>query len=38
MTFLKLARRLWTELTTETVIREDGTTERRTMIRRSSRI
>ena len=38
MAIWKLARRLWTELTTEEVFREDGTSERRTMVRRSSRI
>jgi hypothetical protein len=29
---------MWTLLTTEEVFREDGTSERRTMVRRSSRI
>ena len=35
MTILK---RMWTLLTTEEVFREDGTSERRTAVRRSSRI
>lgn len=35
MTILK---RMWTLLTTEEVFREDGTSERRTSIRRSSRV
>jgi hypothetical protein len=38
MTILKSVRRLWTVLTTEEVFREDGTSERRPMVRRSSRI
>jgi hypothetical protein len=43
MTILKRAKRLWTLLTTEEVLREDGTSEdgtseRRTSIRRSSRV
>jgi hypothetical protein len=38
MTILKRAKRLWTVLTTEEVFHEDGTSERRTMIRRSSRL
>ena len=38
MTIMKRAMRLWTALTTEEVIREDGTSERRTMVRRSSRV
>ena len=38
MTILKRAKRVWTLLTTEKVFREDGTSERRTMIRRSSRV
>ena len=38
MIILKRAKRLWTLLTTEEVFREDGTSERRTMVRRSSRI
>jgi hypothetical protein len=38
MAIWNLARRLWTELTTEEVFREDGTSKRRAMIRRSSRI
>ena len=38
MTILKNAKRLWTLLTTEEVFREDGTSERRAMVRRSSRV
>ena len=38
MTILKRAKRLWTLLTTEEIFREDGTSERRTAVRRSSRI
>ena len=38
MTILKRAKRMWTLLTTEEVFREDGTSKRRTMVRRSSRI
>ena len=38
MSILKRAKRLWTVLTTEEVIREDGTSERRGMVRRSSRV
>ena len=38
MTILKRAKRMWTLLTTEEVFRADGTSERRTMVRRSSRI
>ena len=38
MTILKNAKLLWTLLTTEEVLREDGTSERRAMVRRSSRI
>ena len=38
MTILKRVKRLWTVLTTEEVIREDGTSKRRGMVRRSSRI
>ncbi len=38
MTILKNAKRLWTLLTTEEVLREDGTSERRAMVRRSSRV
>ena len=38
MTILKNAKRLWTLLMTEEVLREDGTSERRTMVRRSSRV
>ena len=37
MTMLKRAKRVWTLLTTEEVFREDGTSQRRTMVRRSSR-
>ena len=38
MTILKRAKRLWTVLTTEEDFRKNGTSERRTMVRRSSRI
>ena len=38
MTILKRAKRLWTLLTTEEVVREDGSSERRAIVRRSSRI
>ena len=38
MNILKRAKRLWTVLTTEEVFHEDGTSERRAMVRRSSRI
>ena len=38
MFILKRAKRLWTLLTTEEVFREDGTSERRAIVRRSSRI
>ena len=38
MTILKSAKRLWTLLTTEEVLREDGVSERRAMVRRSSRV
>ena len=38
MNILKRAMRRWVELATEKVVREDGTSERRTMVRRSSRI
>jgi hypothetical protein len=38
MTILKRAKRVWTLLTTEEVFREDGTSKRRTMVRRSSRV
>ena len=38
MNILKSAKRLWTLLTTEEVFREDGTSERRAVVRRSSRI
>ena len=38
MNILKRAKHLWTLLTTEEVLREDGTSERRTSVRRSSRI
>ena len=38
VTILKRAKRLWTLLTTEEVFREDGTSERRAIVRRSSRI
>ena len=38
MTILKRAKRVWTLLTTEEVFREDGTSTRRTMVRRSSRV
>ena len=38
MTILKRAKRLWTLLTTEEVFREDGTSERRAVVRRSSHI
>ena len=38
MTILKRAKRLWVLLTTEEVFREDGTSERRAIVRRSSRI
>ncbi len=38
MAILKRAKRLWTVLTTEEVFHEDGTSERRAMVRRSSRI
>ena len=38
MFILKRARLLWTLLTTEEVFREDGTRERRAIVRRSSRI
>ena len=38
MTILKRAKRLWVLLTTEEVFREDGTSERRTSVLRSSRI
>ena len=33
MTILKRAKRLWTLLTTEEVLKEDGTAERRTVRR-----
>ena len=38
MNILKRAVRLWAELGTREVFREDGTSERRPMVRRSSRI
>ncbi len=38
MTILKSAKRLWTVLTTEEVFHADGTSERRPMVRRSSRV
>jgi hypothetical protein len=38
MTILKRAKRLWTVLTTEKVFHEDGTSERRPMVRRSSHL
>ena len=38
MFILKRAKRLWTLLTTEEVFREDGTSERRAIVRRNSRI
>ena len=38
MTILKRAKRLWTLLTTEEVFRADGTSDRRTIVRRSSRV
>ncbi len=38
MNILKRVRRLWTELTTEEVLHEDGTSERRSMVLRSSRL
>jgi len=36
MTILKRAKRLWTLLTTEEVFHEDGTSTRRTVIRRAN--
>ncbi len=38
MTIWKRVRRWWTELGTEEVFHEDGTSERRAMVRRSSRL
>ncbi len=35
MTILKRAKRMWTLLTTEEVFREDGSSKRRTIIRRA---
>jgi hypothetical protein len=38
MTILKRAMRMWTELGTKEVLHEDGTSERRAVVLRSSRI
>lgn len=38
MSFWKSAKRFWTVITTEEVFRADGTSERRSMVRRSSRV
>ena len=38
MNILKRARRLWSELGTREVVHEDGTSERRPMVRRSSHL
>ncbi len=38
ITIWKRIKRLWTLLTTEEVFYPDGTSERRTMVRRTSRI
>ncbi len=38
MNILENAKRLWTSLTTEEVFRADGKSERRPMVRRSSRV
>ena len=35
---MSILKRLWTVLTTEEVFREDGTSVRRGMVRRSSRV
>jgi hypothetical protein len=38
MTIWKRAMRLWTELGTKEVLHEDGTSERRAVVLRSSRV
>jgi hypothetical protein len=38
MNILKRARRLWSELGTKEIVREDGTRERRPVVVRSSRV